>query len=216
MDTANSGLIYEDFVQLLKGICRDAESYKDYLTDLDSAIGDGDLGITIFRGFQAVEKTLELTHENIGQLLVRAGIDFINAASSTGGLLIGSAMISAGKCMGNKASVTLSTFYDIVSCAQEEIMEKGKAVPGDKTMLDAIEPIRLSLEKSLARNEPVEEALKRAKEASEQGSEATRTMKATKGRSRWLGDRSIGHLDPGAAVISMIMKSIYLNCKKET
>jgi dihydroxyacetone kinase-like protein len=209
MDKVNDGLTHEEFVQLLKSICHDAESYKDYLTDLDSAIGDGDLGITIFRGFQAVEKTLEVTHNNIGQLLMRAGIDFINAASSSGGFLIGSAMISAGKCMGDKTSITLSLFYEMVSCAEEEIIEKGKAKPGDKTILDAIEPVRLSLKNSLDKKEPAEEALKNAFVASEQGSEATRAMQATKGRSRWLGERSIGHLDPGAVFISLLMKSIY-------
>jgi len=215
MDKVNDGLTHEEFVQLLKSICHDAESYKDYLTDLDSAIGDGDLGITIFRGFQAVEKTLEVTHNNIGQLLMRAGIDFINAASSSGGFLIGSAMISAGKCMGDKTSITLSLFYEMVSCAEEEIMEKGKAKPGDKTILDAIEPVRLSLKNSLNKNEPAEKALKDAFVASEQGSEATRAMQATKGRSRWLGERSIGHLDPGAVFISLIMKSIYLHYLKD-
>jgi phosphoenolpyruvate---glycerone phosphotransferase subunit DhaL len=215
MDKENDGLTHEEFVKLLKSVCHDVESYKDYLTDLDSAIGDGDLGITIFRGFQAVEKTLDLPHKNIGELLMRAGIDFINAASSTGGLLIGSAIISAGKCIGDKTSITLSSFHKIVSCAEEEIMEKGKAEPGDKTMLDAIEPIRLSLNISLSKNEPGKIALEKAFKASEQGSEATRVMQASKGRSRWLGERTIGHLDPGAVFISLLMKSIYLHYPKE-
>lgn len=215
MDKENDGLTHEEFVQLLRSVCHDAESYKDYLTELNSAIGDGDLGITIFRGFHAVEKTLDVPHKNIGQLLMRAGIDFINAASSTGGLLIGSAIISAGKCIGDKSSITLSTFYEIVSCVEEEIMEKGKAELGDKTMLDAIEPIRLSLKISLDKNEPVKIALKKAYKASEQGSEATRAMQASKGRSRWLGERTIGHLDPGAVFISLLMKSIYLHNTNE-
>jgi phosphoenolpyruvate---glycerone phosphotransferase subunit DhaL len=209
MDNVNDGLTHEQFVELFRCVCHDAESYKDYLTDLDSAIGDGDLGITILRGFQAVERTLEVSYKNIGQLLMRAGIDFINAASSTGGLLIGSAMISAGKCVGDKTSITLDTFYEMVSCAEEEIIEKGKAEPGDKTMLDAIEPIRLSLKKSLDNNEPTKIAIKKAYEASEQGSESTRVMQAKKGRARWQGERTIGHIDPGAVFISLIMKSIY-------
>jgi dihydroxyacetone kinase-like protein len=215
MDNVNDGLTYEEFVQLFRCVCHDAESYKDYLTDLDSAIGDGDLGITIFRGFQAVEKTLELSHRNIGELLLRAGIDFINAASSTGGLLIGSAMMTAGKCMGDKISLTLYSFYEIVSCVEESIMEKGKAELGDKTMLDAIDPIRLSLKNSLDNNESVEIALEKACKASEEGSEATRAMQALKGRSRWLGERTIGHLDPGAVFISLLMKSIFTHYRKE-
>jgi phosphoenolpyruvate---glycerone phosphotransferase subunit DhaL len=140
---------------------------------------------------------------------MRAGIDFINAASSTGGFLIGSAIISAGKCIGEKVSISLATFYDIVVCSEEEIMEKGKAELGDKTMLDALEPIRISLKNSLEIKAPIDIALKNAFEASEQGSEATRSMQAKKGRSRWLGERSVGHLDPGAVFISQLMRSIY-------
>jgi len=209
MDNTTAGLTYEDFVELLRRVSQDAESYIDYITVLDSAIGDGDLGITIHRGFQAIEKSLEVPHKNIGELLMRAGIDFINAASSTGGFLIGSAIISAGKCMGEKDSITLSSFYEIVTCSVEEIKEKGKAELGDKTMLDALEPIRLSLKNSLVKNEPIIIALKKAYEAAEQGSESTRGMLASKGRSRWLGERTIGHLDPGAVFISLIMKSVY-------
>jgi phosphoenolpyruvate---glycerone phosphotransferase subunit DhaL len=215
MDNTTNGMTYEEFVKLLKRVCQDVESYKDYLTDLDSAIGDGDLGITIHRGFQAIEKSLEVAHKNIGQLLMRAGIDFINAASSTGGFLIGSAIISAGKCIGEKVSISLATFYDIVVCSEEEIREKGKAELGDKTMLDALEPIRLSLKNSVDIKESIDLALKKAYEASVQGSEATRYMQAKKGRSRWLGERTVGHLDPGAVFISLMMKSIYLYYIKE-
>ena len=215
METTTNGLTYNEFKDLLRKVCQDAESYKDFLTELDSAIGDGDLGITIYRGFQAVEKSLELPHENIGQLLMRAGVDFINAASSTGGFLIGSAIISAGKCIGDKVSISLFTFYEIVTCSEEEIREKGKAELGDKTLLDALEPIRISLKNSLETKEPIDIALKKAYEASEQGSEATRTMRALKGRARWLGERTLGHLDPGAVFISLIMKSIYRHCTEK-
>jgi phosphoenolpyruvate---glycerone phosphotransferase subunit DhaL len=214
MDNVHTGLTYEEFTSLLKCICQDAESFKDYLSDLDSAIGDGDLGITISRGFHAVEEILEVKHKHIGQLLIKAGISFNNSACSTMGVLFGTALTSAGKTIGDTELIDLSAFSQIVCSMEESIADKGKAVLGEKTMLDAIDPVRLSLLSSMDKKEVGIVALEKAYQASTQGSETTREMQAAKGRSRWLGERTIGHLDPGAVFISLIMKSILDNFKK--
>lgn len=214
MDNVISGLTYEEFALLLKCVCQDAESFKDHLSELDSAIGDGDLGITISRGFRAIEKTLEVKQKNAGQLLIKAGIEFNNSACSSMGVFFGTAMTSAGKAVGDKIVVDLAAFYQIVSSMQESISEKGKAQPGDKTMLDAFEPLRLSLKRSLEQNDPCKTALEKAYQASVDGSESTKAMQAVRGRARWLGERTIGHLDPGAVFISLIMKSIFENYEK--
>lgn len=214
MDKENDGLLYSEFSNLLRYVCQDSESYKDYLTELDSATGDGDMGITISKGFKAIEKTLETTHKNIGQLLIKAGMDFNNAAGSTMGALFGMALMRSGKCLGDLNMVDLNVFFQIVSCAEESIIDKGKAEIGGKTMLDALDPARMSLKSSLENNDSIEIALEKAYLASEQGCEKTKQMQATSGRSRWLGERTLGHADPGAAFISLLFKSISENYKK--
>lgn len=214
MDKEINGLSYSEFSNLFMYVCQDSESYKDYLTELDSATGDGDLGITISKGFKAIEETLKGSHKNIGQLLIKAGMDFNNAAGSTMGALFGMALMRAGKCLADLEKVDLKVFYQIVSCAEESIIEKGKAELGGKTMLDALDPARLSLKYSLDNNESTELALEKAYFASEKGCKNTKQMQATSGRSRWLGERTLGHVDPGAAFISLLFKSIYENYQK--
>jgi len=209
MDKGKIGITYNEFSKLLKCICRDTESYKDYLNELDSAVGDGDLGITVSRGFNAVEKTIETKFKNIGQLLLKAGMDFNNAASSTMGSLLGMALMRTGSCMGDKDVLDLPAFYKMIISVEESIKERGKAELGDKTMLDAIDPIRLSLKNSIEKKESCSVALEKVYRASEKGSENTKTMLAVRGRARWLGTQTIGHLDPGAVLISLIMKSVY-------
>ncbi len=209
MDKGKDGLTYKEFSKLLKSICQDAENYKDYLNELDSAVGDGDLGITVSRGFNAVEKTLEKKHKNIGQILIKAGMDFNNAACSTMGFLLGMALMRMGSCIADKETLDLSAFYSMIFCAEESIKERGKAELGDKTMLDAIDSITVSLKKSIENKDSCAVAVEKAFHASEQGCEKTRNMLAVRGRARWLGTQTIGQLDPGAVLISLIMKSIY-------
>jgi phosphoenolpyruvate---glycerone phosphotransferase subunit DhaL len=212
MDNDEHGFTYDEFVIVLHEICHDAESYKDLLNQLDSEIGDGDLGVTVSRGFKAVEKALEIKQKNIGQLLIKSGLKFTQAASSTMGVLFGRGMMRAGICLGDREMIDLPTFFNMVSSFEDAIVEKGKSQMGDKTMLDAIDPIRLSLQKSIENNSSTEKAIEDAYLAAKNGSEATRPMKALRGRSRWLGDQTIGHIDSGAVFISLIMKSIHDHC----
>ena len=209
MDKGKDGLTYKEFSKLLKRICQEAENYKDYLNELDSAVGDGDLGVTVSRGFKAVEKTLEKKHKNIGQLLIKAGMDFNNAACSTMGFLLGMALIRMGSCIAEKENIDLSAFYSMIYYAEESIKERGKAELGDKTMLDAIDSVTLSLKKSIEEKDSCMVAVEKAFHASEKGCEMTRPMLAVRGRARWLGAQTIGHLDAGAVLINLIMKSIY-------
>lgn len=216
MEKVKCGLDYKEFTDLLGKLCLDMISQKDNLNELDSAIGDGDLGNTVYRGFRAVQSTLELENKNIGQLLIRAGINLNNAACSTMGFLFGMALMRAGICIGDKDCITLKTIYAMVESIEDSIKEKGEAELGDKTMLDAIDPIRLSLKKSIRDNDSTEDALENAVQASRKGCNATRDMRAFKGRSRWLGERTIGHIDPGAYFICLIVESIsryYMNKK---
>lgn len=215
MDTENKYLTYEKFTKILKNICHNIISHKDYLNELDSATGDGDLGITVDRGFQAIEKVLDVDHNNIGQLLIKSGMEFNNSAGSTMGALFGMALMRAGKRVGDINKLDLSDYYQLISCAEESIREKGKSQVGDKTMLDALAPACNSIKDSLENQDSTEDALRKAYLAAEDGSEKTKTMKASSGRSRWLGERTIGHPDPGAVFISLIMKTIYENYKNE-
>jgi phosphoenolpyruvate---glycerone phosphotransferase subunit DhaL len=205
------GLSYQAFSNILERVCFDMKSHKDYLIELDSATGDGDLGITVYHGFEAVEKIIADRPDNVGLLLIKAGMAFNNAVGSTMGALFGMALVRAGKAIGNVEPIDLDVFTQLVRTMEDSIREKGKAQVGDKTMLDAIVPARMSLENSITSHETFKTGLGNAYLAAAEGAEGTKTMQAAFGRSRWLGERTIGFPDPGAVFISLFLKSIWEN-----
>ncbi len=203
------GLSYLEFSTILEQVSQKMREYKDYLTELDSATGDGDLGITINHGFLAVEETIRSNPGNASQLLIKGGMAFNNAAGSTMGALFGMALMRAGKTIRDQELINLESFMMMVKGMEESIKEKGKADVGDKTILDALVPARQSLETSIQQGIAVEEGLKRAYIAASEGAEKTKTLQATHGRSRWLGERTIGFADPGAIFAGLFFKSIW-------
>lgn len=215
MDNQINFCDYEKFQQLLLIICDQIEANIDLLNELDSAIGDGDLGITLHRGFQAIRRTAQKRYKTIGQLLVFSGMDFSNSACSTMGMLFGMAVLSAGVSVIEKDDIDLAASINMVNNAIRVIEEKGGAKVGDKTMLDTLVPISLSLQASLDNNLPIPIVVKNVYLASVAGCEGTRNLEARKGRASWLGYQTIGHLDPGAVFINLIMKAIYETVIKE-
>jgi len=204
----SQGLSYLEFANLLEKVSQKIREYKDYLTELDSITGDGDLGITINNGFRAVEETTRLNTGNAGQLLIKAGIAF-STAGSTMGALFGVALMRAGKKIGDQEFIDLKSFSMMVKEMEDSIKEKGKADVGDKTILDALVPARLSLESSVNKKASAEQALEHAYLAASEGAEKTKAIQATHGRSRWLGERTIGSVDPGAVFIGLFFKTIW-------
>jgi dihydroxyacetone kinase-like protein len=193
-------------VEVLLYIAGVIESNKDYLTELDSAIGDGDLGISMTLGFRAVREIVpNMSNKSIGNILKECGVAFSNNAPSTIGALLATGFLRAGSMIGEKTEVDSSDILLMVEAATEGIQQRGRAKLGDKTLLDALIPA-LNVGRTKADNE-IDDLLMCMLDAAEHGVESTKEMRSTQGRSRWLQDRSIGHIDPGAAVVAIILKS---------
>ncbi len=204
----------ERLVAMLVAMTEDLEQARDLLIELDSAVGDGDLGITVARGSAAVREGLREHGQDVGRVLMKAGMDFSNAAPSTMGALLGGAFMAAGKAVQGQAELTLPDVCRAVKAAEDRIREKGKAQPGDKTMLDALAPARLALEEAAQQGADLVAALAQARDAAEQGMKATTAMQAAFGRARWLGERTIGHQDPGATLVFLIAASFAKSAKR--
>ena len=204
MDT----LDVEHLVLVLKALTHDMQTKKDYLIELDSAVGDGDLGITVDKGFQGVRDGLKDHDQDIGRMLFKVGMDFSNSAGSTMGALLGTAFMRAGKQVQGQTEIGLADVVRMVKAAEDGIKEKGKAQLGDKTMLDALIPAREALEKAAADGSTLVAAMLSAQDAAEKGMLTTIPMQAAFGRARWLGERTIGHQDPGATLVFLMLKSV--------
>jgi dihydroxyacetone kinase-like protein len=189
----------EHVVRFLEGITARIKEHRDELTQLDSPIGDADHGVNLDRGFQAVlAKLPSVTDKDIGTILKTTGMTLISTVGGSSGPLYGTAFIRAGTALADRYEITGAEFVVALEAALEGIIARGKAQRGEKTMVDAIGPGVDVLKEAQANNEPFLEALRRSVAAVEAGMKATIPMLATKGRASYLGERSIGHQDPGA------------------
>jgi dihydroxyacetone kinase-like protein len=204
----------DQVVAILTTLTHEMQTKKDYLIELDSAIGDGDLGITVDRGFQGVRDGLQTPAADIGRILSKAGMDFSNSAGSTMGALLGTAFMRAGKQVQGQMEISLADLARMVKAGEDGIIERGKAHVGDKTVLDAIVPARQALEQAAQDGSGLTESLQKALAAAEEGMRSTVPMQAVFGRARWLGERSIGHQDPGATLIVLMLTSIVQSVSK--
>jgi dihydroxyacetone kinase-like protein len=190
-------------------IAASVRAERDYLVQLDAAIGDGDHGINLNRGFDAV--TLALTTEpdgTPGKLLILSGKTLISTVGGASGPLWGSALRKAGRALGGGPTFDLAQLVDAMAAALASVQDLGAAVPGDKTMVDALEPAVTAMREGLVRGASSGEMLRSAAEAAEKGMRATIPMQARKGRASYLGERSIGHQDPGATSTAMIIRAL--------
>jgi dihydroxyacetone kinase-like protein len=183
---------------------------RDYLTQLDSAIGDGDHGTNMNRGFEAVEKALAGQNGSVppGRLLIVAGKTLVSTVGGASGPLWGSALRAAGRSLGDAdrfEGVELAAALDAAIAA---VVDLGAATPGDKTMIDALLPAAQALHDGLDSGMPLQAAITAASEAAEEGARATVPMLARKGRASYLGERSVGHQDPGATSAALILRAL--------
>ena len=176
------------------------EENKDFLTDLDREIGDADHGVNMARGFHAVVEKIPKDDGNIGAVLKKTGMTLLSTVGGASGPLYGTAYMEAGKVMAGKTEMTAEDFSAILKAAIAGIQKRGKAVRGEKTMLDALIPASEIFDEKIAEGSDIVTALNAACEEAEKGIEFTKTIRATKGRASYLGDRSIGHQDPGATL----------------
>jgi dihydroxyacetone kinase-like protein len=196
-------------IEILKQIGEQIQMEKDFLTELDNVIGDGDHGINMARGFKEVEKKLaDLSGKDIGSILKTVGMSLVSTVGGASGPLYGTAFMRAGVAVGAKTEIDGSGFIAALEAAIGGIEMRGKAHEGEKTMLDALIPALNAIKKSYAENNDFKAALTQGVEAAEKGVEYTKTIIATKGRASYLGERSLGHQDPGATSACLMLKVI--------
>ena len=186
------------------------EERADYLTQLDAAIGDGDHGINMTRGFQAVGKALAGQGPDMppGRVLILAGKTLVSTVGGASGPLWGSALRAAGRSMGDVEGFDGKGLADALDAALAAVVDLGAAAPGDKTMVDALTPAIAALRERLAAGGSISVAADAAAEAAEAGALSTVPMQARKGRASYLGERSVGRQDPGATSAALIMRAL--------
>lgn len=189
------------------------EREKMFLTELDAAIGDSDHGVNMARGFAAVRARLGgLDRGDIGELLKSVGMTLLSTIGGASGPLYGTLFRDAGQRAAGAAALDLAALAGCLEAGLDGVKRRGKASPGDKTMVDALGPAVDALKAALSApgpaGGPLGDALGRAAEAARAGAEATVPLVARKGRASYLGERSAGHQDPGATSCWLLLRSL--------
>jgi dihydroxyacetone kinase-like protein len=198
----------DDVLQWLKICARVIADNREFLIELDAAIGDADHGANMDRGFQAVLKKLpEVADKDIGSILKAVGMTLVSTVGGAGGPLYGTFFLQAGVQTVGKMELSLPDWTAALDAAVKGVMQRGKAEPGDKTMVDALLPALQSLKRSAESGDGLALALQASGEAARQGMLATIPLLARKGRASYLGERSAGHQDPGATSSYLLLKA---------
>ncbi len=185
------------------------EENKDYLTQLDAAIGDADHGINMDRGFKKVLSQLpSVQDKDIGTILKTVGMALISSVGGAGGPLYGTLFMRAGMAVGSKYELTAEDLVAMWRAAVEGVIQRGRAQLGDKTMVDALLPAVEAMQQALAQGGDIVAILQAGVDAAEKGRDATIPLVARKGRASYLGERSAGHLDPGATSSHLVLKTL--------
>jgi phosphoenolpyruvate---glycerone phosphotransferase subunit DhaL len=181
---------------------------KDYLTELDSAIGDADHGTNMNRGMQAVLAKLEAGgQDDVGALLKTVGMTLISTVGGASGPLYGTLFLQMGSSAAGKSDLSGEDWAAALAAGLAGVQRRGKAELGDKTMIDALAPAVEALTSALAGGAAADEALRRSAEAARDGMTATIPLVARKGRASYLGERSAGHQDPGATSSWLLLRT---------
>jgi phosphoenolpyruvate---glycerone phosphotransferase subunit DhaL len=185
------------------------EAQRDHLTQLDAAIGDADHGINLARGFSAITVALDQSATPTpGSVLILAGSTLISKVGGASGPLYGMALRQAGKSLGDTADASLPDLAASLEAALAGVQKLGAAREGEKTMVDALAPAVAALQKAISEGAKADAALAAAADAAADGAQATISMQALKGRASYLGPRSVGHEDPGAASTALIIGAL--------
>lgn len=199
----------QQIIQWLQAVAVVLEQNKDYLTELDAAIGDADHGINMNRGFQKVISQLpSVADKDIGSILKTVSMTLISTVGGASGPLYGTMFLRASTAVAGKSELTEEDMVALLEAAVDGIVQRGKANLGDKTMLDALSPASDAFKQAIANGASTQEALQQAVAATEQGMKSTIPLVAKKGRASYLGDRSANHQDPGATSTYLILKTL--------
>jgi phosphoenolpyruvate---glycerone phosphotransferase subunit DhaL len=202
-------LAHEDVLGWIRAFAAEVETNKEYLTQLDAAIGDADHGINMQRGMSAVLAKVDAApgQQDIGTLLKTVGMTLVSTVGGAGGPLYGTLFLQMGTAVGGKDELGPDDWAAALDAAIAGVQARGKAEPGDKTMIDALLPGRDALKAALADGAAFGDALRRSADAAEQGMRDTVPLVARKGRASYLGERSAGHQDPGATSSHLLLKT---------
>ena len=196
-------------LSILLQIGEKIEEEKLFLTELDNVIGDGDHGINMARGFDAVKaKQPMMEGKDVGTILKTVGMALVSTVGGASGPLYGTAFMQAGKAMTGKMEIGMEDFLAIMDAAIAGVQMRGKSTTGEKTMLDAMVPAAEARKKCYAESGDAKKAIDEGLAAAKAGVEYTKTIIATKGRASYLGERSIGHQDPGATSFTLMLEVI--------
>ncbi|MBE6906910.1 dihydroxyacetone kinase subunit DhaL [Marasmitruncus massiliensis] len=199
----------KSFLGAMEAITGTIHENKEFLTDLDRAIGDADHGHNMARGFHAVmEKLRASPPADLSTGLKTTAMTLISTVGGASGPLYGTAFLRCAKVMQGKDSIDKTDAVQLLGESLDGIESRGKAQPGDKTMIDALKPAYDTFAAASEQNRTFLECLEEACKAAEEGVNYTKTIAARKGRASYLGERSIGHQDPGATSVMLILKAL--------
>jgi len=196
-------------IKLLHNMSAKINEHKDYLTELDQPIGDSDHGINMARGFKALEDKLDsLKDKDVSTILKTVGMTLVSQVGGSSGPLYGTAFMYAGNALNGINEITLNDFSIALNSAIEGVKMRGKASVGEATMLDAMVPALDGLNQAINNKLSIKDTLNNVYDKAQQGANSTIPMIATKGRASYVGERAIGHLDPGAQSFAYLMETI--------
>jgi dihydroxyacetone kinase-like protein len=200
----------EHIIDWLCVTANEIEKNEKYLTQLDAAIGDAEHGLSMNRGFKKVVSQMDAIKEkDIGSILKGVGTTLMSSVGGASGVLFGTLFIKAGGKVAGKDVLDVADMSAALKAGLLGVIERGRAQVGDKTMVDALAPAVETFSRAAEKGTSMIEALREAADAAEQGMKATTDLIAKKGRASYLGDRSIGHQDPGATSIWLIFEALY-------
>jgi phosphoenolpyruvate---glycerone phosphotransferase subunit DhaL len=196
-------------VEWLRAAANVVRRERDYLTQLDAAIGDADHGVNLDRGFSAVVTALnEAAPATPGAVLALAGRTLISSVGGASGPLYGTVLREAAKVLGDNTEVDAAALTEALQAGLLGVRKIGGAAPGDKTMVDALAPATSAMGAAVRSGGGLDDAVRSAAKAAEEGARATVPLEARKGRASYLGPRSVGHQDPGATSTALLFAAL--------
>jgi dihydroxyacetone kinase-like protein len=200
---------YDDVLRWIRAFAAEVGTNKEQLTELDAAVGDGDHGINMDRGMSAVVGKVDAAgqEKDIGALLKTVGMTLVSTVGGAAGPLYGTLFMQMGTAVSGKTELGPNDWAAALDAAVAGVQARGKAEPGDKTMIDALIPGRDALKSALAEGASFEDALRQSSDAAGQGTRDTIPLVARKGRASYLGERSAGHQDPGATSSHLLLEA---------
>jgi len=201
-----AGITKENLVELIKILYQKIDEKKAELSKLDTEIGDGDHGFSLAKGFKSLnDKLQEYASFDTGEMLKKCGFELIKTVGGAAGAVFTGQAMYYNNNLKEKDTLSLSDFSGMLAEALAQIKKRGGAQPGDKTMVDALEPAVEALASAAESGAGFADAFRTAADAAATGAEKTRDMVARKGRSKNVGERGLGYKDPGAASMALII-----------